>query len=58
MEVLLMRASNQTPSEIISTEEYLCKRKEIRIREKQREEKKQSRIAEKRPTLMMAELYM
>ena len=58
MEVLLMRTSNQTPGEIISTEEYLCKRKEIRIREKQREEKKQSRIAEKGPTLMMAELYM
>lgn len=53
-----MQNNNQASSEIISTEAYLCKRKEIRNREKQREAKKLSRITEKGPDFMMADLYM
>lgn len=56
MEVLLMQ--NQMSSEIISTEEYLFKRKEIRTREQKKEQQKEQRVQEKRAAIMLNEFYM
>ncbi|MGO5053604.1 hypothetical protein ACTQ6A_14050 [Lachnospiraceae bacterium LCP25S3_G4] len=50
--------NNQTTNEIISMEEYLWKRQEIRAREVERENKKSKNIQEKSPALVLAELYI